>query len=128
MSSLEGQRQTENTSAEQEQRETEEDRYFKWAELLRPQHSWGADAPFVLTRHKTSRCASESATGSREYSFSTSQVRFGFGQTHHFLTFFPLTAFLEKFNALKTLHNVAFCGNGAGTFQAAMLRHGFGKS
>jgi hypothetical protein len=39
MSSLEGQGQTDNTSAEQEQGETEEDRYFKWAELLRPQHS-----------------------------------------------------------------------------------------
>jgi hypothetical protein len=39
MSSHEGQGQTENTSAEQEQGDAEEDRYFKWAEFLRPQHS-----------------------------------------------------------------------------------------
>ena len=66
MSALEGQRQTENTSAEQEQGETEDDRYFKWAELVWPQHSWALAHP-LSNQTQTSCCASESANGSRKF-------------------------------------------------------------
>jgi hypothetical protein len=42
-------------------------------------------------------------------------VRFGFGEADNFTAFLPLTAFLEQFDPLETLQNVALRGDGAGS-------------
>jgi hypothetical protein len=51
----------------------------------------------------------------------TSGFAFGFAKPGDAVAFFPLTAFLEKFEALKTLQNIAFSAQSGGCAQAAML-------
>ncbi len=57
------------------------------------------------------------------------KLRFGhrFPQTDDFVTGLELTALFEQFDALETLQNVALYGDGAGAFEAAMLRHKIGN-
>jgi hypothetical protein len=50
--------------------------------------------------------------------------RLGLAQANDFVALLVLTALLEEFDALETLQDVAFRGNGALPFEAAMLRHG----
>lgn len=47
----------------------------------------------------------------------------GLGKTDNALVRLPLTTLLQELHALKALEDVAFRRNGAGTFEAAMLRH-----
>jgi hypothetical protein len=56
-------------------------------------------------------------------------VRLGLAQADDFVTLLVLAAGLEDFDALETLQDVALGGDGALTFEAAMLRHrkGFGS-
>ena len=50
-------------------------------------------------------------------------VRLGFRKTDYFAAFFPLAALFEQLDPLKTLQNVALGDDGAGSSEAAMLRH-----
>jgi len=50
-------------------------------------------------------------------------VGFGFGQAEDFAALFPLSPFLEQFDSLEALQNVAFRDDGTGSFKTAMLRH-----
>lgn len=45
-------------------------------------------------------------------------------QTDHPLPGLPLAALLEHFHALEAFEDVSLDGDGAGSFKAAMLRHG----
>jgi hypothetical protein len=49
------------------------------------------------------------------------RVGFGLWQTNHALADLELAALFEQFHALEALEDVTFGGNGAGTFEAAML-------
>lgn len=51
------------------------------------------------------------------------RVRLRFGETDNFAAFFPLAAFLEEFDPLETLQNIAFRDDGAGSSETSMLRH-----
>jgi len=56
------------------------------------------------------------------------RVWLGLTETHDFVTFAPLTAFFQNLHTLEALEDITFCGDGAGTFETAMLRHkAFGK-
>ena len=61
--------------------------------------------------------------------FQTSQllnglnVRLGLGKADNLAVFLPLTSLLEQFDAFEALQNVALSSDGAGAFEAAMLRH-----
>jgi hypothetical protein len=48
-------------------------------------------------------------------------LRLGLAQTRDAVAILPLTAFLEDFDALKALHDVAFTAQGGSGAQAAML-------
>ena len=48
--------------------------------------------------------------------FTFLHVRFGLGKASDFLFFLPLTAFLQKLDALETLEHVPLGGNRAGPF------------
>jgi hypothetical protein len=50
-------------------------------------------------------------------------VRLRFRQAEDLLALLELAAFLQKFDALETLQNVSLRRDGAGAFEAAMLRH-----
>src|SRR5678816_1189002 len=50
-------------------------------------------------------------------------VRLRFGKADHFLAILKLTALLQELDPLETLQYVAFRGDGAGSFETAMLRH-----
>jgi hypothetical protein len=50
-------------------------------------------------------------------------VGLGLAETENFVTGLPLAPALEDFDALEALQDVAFCGDGAGTLETAMLRH-----
>jgi hypothetical protein len=50
-------------------------------------------------------------------------VWLGLAQADHFVAILVLATGLEDFHALKTLQDVAFGGDGALTFETAMLRH-----
>jgi hypothetical protein len=52
-----------------------------------------------------------------------SHVRLGLRQADYFSAFLPLSALLQEIDALETFQDVAFGRDGAGAFQAAMLRH-----
>ena len=48
-------------------------------------------------------------------------VGLGLAQTRNAVAVFPLTAFLEDFDALEALHDIAFAAQGGRAAQAAML-------
>ena len=50
-----------------------------------------------------------------------SSVGFGFAETGDTVAVFPLAAFFEDFNALKTLHDIALSTEGGSGAEAAML-------
>ena len=52
-------------------------------------------------------------------------IRLGLRQADDFARFFPLAAFLEQFDSLETFQDITLGCDGAGAFQAAMLRHKF---
>jgi hypothetical protein len=51
-------------------------------------------------------------------------VRLRFWQADDFTIFFPLAALLQKLDALEAFQHVSPGGDGACTFQTAVLRHG----
>ncbi len=54
-------------------------------------------------------------------------VRLRLRKADDFLTFLPLTALLQELDTLEALQHVAPGGDRAGSFETAMLRHGFFK-
>ena len=46
-------------------------------------------------------------------------------QAEHAIAFLPLPAFFEHLHALEAFQDIALGGDGAGTFETAMLRHKF---
>jgi hypothetical protein len=52
-----------------------------------------------------------------------SDVRLGLAKALHAVALFPLAAFLEQFDALKTLQDVAFLYDTTETLKAFMLGH-----
>jgi hypothetical protein len=52
-----------------------------------------------------------------------SDLGLGFFQTDNAIAFLPQAAFLEQFNALEALENIAFYGDAFGGLQAVMLGH-----
>jgi hypothetical protein len=52
-----------------------------------------------------------------------SDVGLGLAETLHAVALFPLAAFLEQFDALKTLQDIAFLYDTTETLQAFMLGH-----
>jgi hypothetical protein len=54
-------------------------------------------------------------------------VRLGLWKAGNFLPFFPLAALFQKLDPLEPLQHITPGGDGAGSFEAAMLRHGYVK-
>jgi hypothetical protein len=63
------------------------------------------------------------SAGITDPGYSGLNVRFGLREADDFLTFLELPALLQEFHALETLQDVPLCGDGAGSFKTAMLRH-----
>ena len=51
------------------------------------------------------------------------RLRSGFTKANDFFAGLVLAAFLKQFDAFEALENVALSGDGAGSFEAAVLRH-----
>jgi hypothetical protein len=60
-------------------------------------------------------------TSSQPLNFSTLNVRLGLREADDFLAFLELAAFLQEFDTLETLQDVPLRGDGAGSFETAML-------
>jgi hypothetical protein len=62
----------------------------------------------------------------KEFCYSSGLgVGLGLAEAEHAIAFLPLATLLEDFDALEALENIPLGGDGAGTFETAMLRHKF---
>ena len=57
----------------------------------------------------------------RQFTRAALRLAFGFAQAGDPVALFPLTAFLQQFQALKPLEHISFAAQGGGGAQATML-------
>jgi hypothetical protein len=71
--------------------------------------------------HGTKKAGSGDSRPKKKY--ASSGVGLGLAETLHAIALFPLAAFLEQFDALKTFQDVAFLYDTTETLKAFMLGH-----